>query len=72
MLELRRVTIKEADHLLRSRFAADQPSVRGGTSIDLTTTPATDPIYRSNFNATNGTPPISTRAGRLMDELEMF
>ncbi|HEV8377682.1 MAG TPA: AsmA-like C-terminal region-containing protein [Tepidisphaeraceae bacterium] len=73
MLELRRVTIKDAQIIYEDRESPQTvPAVWRNIDIDLTTTPTANPLYLFNFAAFNGALAELHASGTFnVDELEM-
>src|SRR5213076_836499 len=73
MLELRRITIKDAQIVYEDRESPQTvPAVWRNIDIDLTTTPTANPIYQFNFAAFNGALAELHASGTFnVDELEM-
>jgi hypothetical protein len=73
MLELRRVTIKDAQIIYEDRESPETvPAAWRNIDIDLTTTPAANPLYQFNFTASNGSLAELQLSGTFnVDELEL-
>ncbi|HEV8607372.1 MAG TPA: AsmA-like C-terminal region-containing protein [Tepidisphaeraceae bacterium] len=73
MFELRRVTIKDAQIIYEDRESPETvPAAWRNIDIDLTTTPAANPLYQFNFTAINGTLAELHAAGSFnVDSLEL-